>query len=633
MSFPFRFVASVLWAGCTCSWVAAQGAIFDVTEKSIPELQAAQAEGRTTARVLVEQYLARISAYDQAGPALNAIITLNPNALREAEALDRERKVKGPRGPLHGIPILVKDNFATKDMPTSGGTLALATMQTSRDAFQIDKLRQAGAIVLGKTALHELAAGITTISSLSGATRNPYDLNRVPGGSSGGTAAAVAASFAAAGMGTDTCGSIRIPAGNQNLVGLRVTRGLSSRHGVIPLSNTQDEAGPLARSVTDLALLLDATVGPDANDPVTADAARHVGSGYARLVREGSLKGKRIGVLKSLFGQAPEDAEVGTLVRKALEAMKAQGAELVEIAVPDLDELMRDGNVIAHEFKFDLARYLADQPSAPVKTLQEIIDKGLDHDQLNAVFRLRNGTKARDTEAYRAALEKQGVLRARLTAAFQTDKLDAVAYPVLRRKAVQIGETQTGFTCQLSGNSGLPAISVPAGFTDDGVPVGMELLGQPYQEAELLKLAYAWEQAAKPRHSPFSTPPLVAGHAPRPLAFTVSTPVESARDPATTVSLEYIPTTGKLRYSASVQRLSAYDVVAVTLQRGQEQQSGSVLAHLVRAGQLSGAAELTLRTKDREALASGQLYVHLYTRQKPLGAGRVRIEAIASATH
>jgi amidase len=202
----------------------AQAAPLEVAEASIPDLQAALAAGTLTSRQLVVAYLARIAAYDQSGPALNSIVTLNPAALAQADALDRERAAKGPRGPLHGIPVLVKDNFDTTDMPTTGGALALATLQPARDAHQVARLRAAGAIILGKTAMHELAAGTTTISSLTGQTRNPYDLLRSPGGSSGGTGAAIAASFAAAGMGSDTCGSIRIPAAYQNLFGIRTTR-------------------------------------------------------------------------------------------------------------------------------------------------------------------------------------------------------------------------------------------------------------------------------------------------------------------------------------------------------------------------------------------------------------------------
>ena len=230
--------------------------------------------------------------------------------------------------------MLVKDNFDTVGLPTSGGALGLATLQPVADAFQVKRLRDAGAVILGKTTMHELAAGITTISSLTDQTRNPYDLTRVPGGSSGGTGAAVGASFAAAGMGSDTCGSIRIPAANQNLVGLRGTQGLSSRTGVMPLSSTQDIAGPLARTVTDLAIMLDATVGQDPADPITAESAGRIPKSYRESLAAEGLKGARIGVLRSLFGTAPEDEEVGGIMRKALDAMKAQGAEVVDVAVP-----------------------------------------------------------------------------------------------------------------------------------------------------------------------------------------------------------------------------------------------------------------------------------------------------------
>lgn len=616
-------IGTTLTAAAIATHAMAQTGPFDVTEKSILDLQAAQSDGRVTSRELVTQYLARIRAYDRAGPSLNAMVVLNPRALEEADRLDHERKTQGPRGPLHGIPVVVKDNFLTKDMPTSGGTLALATFRPQSDAFQVERLRRAGAIVLGKTALHELAAGVTTISSLTGATRNPYDLTRIPGGSSGGTAAAVAASFATAGMGSDTCGSIRIPAGNQNLVGLRVTRGLSSRAGIIPLSSTQDEAGPLARSVMDLAVLLDATVGEDPDDPVTAGSRLHIPASYAQALKDATLRGKRIGVLKSLFGKAPEDAEVAGIVDKALEAMAAQGAELVEITVSDLDDLMRDGNVIAHEFKFDLADFLQRQPGAPVKTLQEIIDGGLDHDQLDAVLRLRNATKERNSPAYQTALAKQGELRSRMIAAMQSERLDAVAYPVLRRKAVRIGEAQTGVTCQLSSNSGLPAMSMPAGLTDDGVPVGLEFVGWPYEEVGLLRLAHAWEQASQPRRAPFSTPPLVAGDAPKPLKFRTAT---AAGQPRAQVDFSYEATTGVLQYEASVQALGDDDIIALTLQRGSPEKPGPIIGHLLRQGEGRANARLQLQYRDRADLAARRLFLHLYTRQSPLGAGRAPIE-------
>src|SRR4029077_8839843 len=342
---------------------------FDVVEKSIADLQAAMGSGRVTSRQLVEAYLARIRKYDQDGPHINAFISLNPKAIETANALDSERKSKGPRGMLHGIPIVVKDNYVTEGMPTTGGSKALAGFESGRDAFMVKKLRDAGVVIMGKTNLHELAYGITSISSMGGQTRNPYDPTRNPGGSSGGTGAAVAASFAAAGMGTDTCGSIRIPSANNNLVGLRGTRGLSSRTGIIPLAMTQDIAGPLARTVTDLAIMLDATVGPDPNDPVTKDAAAHIPKSYRDALKTDGLKGARIGVIRSLFGDAPEDGEVTGILNKALDGMKAQGAVVVDITVPGMDDLLRDSSVIADEFKFDLADFLAKEPNAPVKSL------------------------------------------------------------------------------------------------------------------------------------------------------------------------------------------------------------------------------------------------------------------------
>src|SRR5437763_8504333 len=254
-----------------------------------------------SSRQLVVAYLARIAAYDQEGPRLNAMVTLNPRALDAAKALDDERASGRVRGPLHGIPVVVKDNYDTRDLPTTGGSIALTGYSPERDAFQVRKLRDAGAVIIGKTNLHELARGITTISSISGQTRNPYDPARNPGGSSGGTGAAVAASFAAAGMGSDTCGSIRIPAANNNLFGLRGTLGLSSRDGIIPLSHTQDIGGPLARTVMDLATMLDITVGVDPADDTTAASAGHVPKSYRDALTADALKGVRIGVVKEMF--------------------------------------------------------------------------------------------------------------------------------------------------------------------------------------------------------------------------------------------------------------------------------------------------------------------------------------------
>jgi amidase len=593
--------------------------LFEVHEQSITDLQAAQTAGRVTSRGLVDSYLARIQAYDQAGPRINSVVILNPRAREEAEALDRERAEKGPRGPLHGIPILIKDNYDTANMPTSGGALALATLQPAADAFQVKKLRDAGAVILGKTTMHELASGITNISSLTSQTRNPYDLSRTPGGSSGGTGAAIGASFAAAGMGSDTCGSIRIPAANQNLVGLRGTHGLSSRTGVMPLSSTQDIAGPLARSVTDLAIMLDATVGADPADPITSESAGHIPKTYREALAADGLKGARIGILRSLWGGAPEDEEVSVIVRRALDAMKAQGAEVIEISVPGLDDLLRDSSVIADEFKFDLMAYLARQPNAPVKSLGEVIERGLHHEALDANFRLRNTPEKRDTEHYRQAMVKRRASRAAVLATLEEHRIDVLAYPTLRRKPAAIGDAQIGSNCQLSATTGLPAITMPAGLTTDGLPVGLELLGGAWTEPALLKYAYAWEQSAKPRQPPFSTPPLIKGAAPAPVTTEIT--LGSAA-----LKLNYDRTTGQLRYEATTSNLAAADrVVALTIQRSEGEKPGPVIAHLLAPNQISGSGTLAMRGRNREDLAAGRLYVHLYTRQSPLGAGRSRI--------
>jgi amidase len=462
--------------------------------------------GTVTSKQLVEAYLARIRAYDQAGPRINAFIALNPRALETASALDEERRTKGPRGLLHGIPIVVKDNYATADMPTTGGSKALAGFETHRDAFMVKKLRDAGVVIIGKTNLHELAYGITTTSSMGGQTRNPYDLTRAPGGSSGGTGAAVAASFAAAGMGTDTCGSIRIPSANNNLVGLRGTRGLSSRTGIIPLALTQDIGGPLARTVTDLSIMLDATVGPDPADPVTQASLGHIPPSYLSAIGDRALRETRIGILTPLFGAAPEDAEVAMIVREALKAFGNLGAEVVDITIPGLDELLQGTSVINAEFKFQLMDFLAPYPNAPVHTLGEILSGGRYDPAVDGVFRRAEAVESRESAPYQASLDRRKTVREAVIAAMNPRGLAALAYPTLRRKAATIGQPQMGSNCQLSATTDLPAMAMPAGFTADGVPVGLELLGGPFTESALLKIGYAYEQSTKLRRTPKSTP-------------------------------------------------------------------------------------------------------------------------------
>jgi Asp-tRNA(Asn)/Glu-tRNA(Gln) amidotransferase A subunit family amidase len=599
------------------------GAGIEVTEASIAELQSAMANGKLSSRQLVAAYLARIAAYDQSGPRLNSIVALNPVALAEAEALDKERAAKGPRGPLHGIPVLVKDNFDTKDMPTSGGTLALAGLQPEADAFQVARLRAAGAIILGKTAMQELAAGTITISSLSNQTRNPYDPTRSPGGSSGGTGAAVAASFAAAGMGSDTCGSIRIPAAYQNLFGLRATRGLSSRTGVIPLSDTQDIAGPLARNVTDLAIMLDATVGADPADAVTAGAGAHVPKSYVESLAPGALQGARIGILRSLFVMQPEDGEGKPVYDAAIAGLRSAGAEVFDVEFPDLNALLADNNATPYEFLEDFARYLASHRGAPLGSLQEIVTAGLYHDQLEARFRDAVAQPGRDSAGYRAVLAKRAATRAATDALLGRERLDAVLYPSALGRPPVIGAENIASNCRLSAVTGLPALAIPAGFTVRGLPVGIELLGPAFSEARLLALGFGWEQVAKPRLAPFSTPPLVAGKPPAPQAGRLRI------GNGVSLSWRYDPLTARLTVDVTAKGQGVDSPLAVAIHRTHQGGPGPVLAQLLAPGQLRGHAELLLDARARADLAAGRLYATLHTRAAPLGAGEGRFLVMA----
>jgi amidase len=578
-------------------------AAFDVQEKSIEDLQAALTSGAVTSRSLVLAYLARIRAFDLQGPRLNAMISMAPRVLETADALDRERAARGPRGPLHGIPIVIKDNFETADMPTTGGSVALTGFMTGRDAFQVKRLRDAGAIIIGKTNLHELAAGITTISSAGGQTRNPYDVSRTPGGSSGGTGAAVAASYAASGMGSDTCGSIRIPSANNNLFGLRGTAGLSSRTGIIPLSHTQDIGGPLARTVSDLAIMLDATVGADPDDAVTQASAGHVPRSYRELLKADALEGLKIGVVKELFGGTPDDEEVTTIDRQALESMRRAGAELVELSLPGIDESIRGSSLIDAEFKFDLIDYLKRWPDAPVHSLGEILERGDYASALDTTFRRRNARTSADTPDVTQAKAKRADLLALVTRTMDAQKVDVLAYPTLRRKAAVIGEPQRGSeNCQLSPSTGLPAISMPAGFTEDGVPVGIELMGAAWTESRLLAAAFAYEQAARPRKAPSATPALVNNRAPATLTFVVN--LNGAH-----LTFSFEPAVGTLSWDA----VSTKPLVA-TLHRGQ---SGPALATLMTDRASEAAGQVVLTPADRATLRVNGLFLAVRTMALP----------------
>ena len=602
----------------------AAGVPIEVWEASIPELQAALASGRATSVDLVEAYLARIVAYDRSGPGLNAIIRLHPGAVEQARRLDRERAEGRVRGPLHGIPILLKDNYDTFDMPTAASTIALAGSVPPDDAFQVRKLREAGAVILAKTNMHELAAGITSISSLGGQTRNPYDPARNPGGSSGGTGAAVAASFGAVGWGSDTCGSIRIPSSVHNLVGLRPTKGLSSIDGIIPLSHTQDTGGPLARSVMDLAIALDATIGPDAADPAT-EAMRGRGPvDFQAALDAEALDGARIGALTEWLTEGGAEGPVTEVVRAALEAMAAAGAEIVDVEIPDQDSLLARTGVIGLEFALDLEAYLAATGGAPVVSLGEIVALGLHHEQLDGTFRRRAQAEPRDEEEYAEALERQGALRAAIIDFLDEQDLDAIAYPTLRRDPALIGSPPVGGTCSLSAQSGLPAISAPAGFTRTGMPTGVELIGRPFDDARLVSFAYALERAIQPRRAPSRTPPLVDGRAPAPLRFSVAGDGGWAGQPAAprlegSFSLD-LPR-GVLRYVVSTSGVGPADVHAIVLQRrGSGTRPNAVVRRLSGPGYASAEGTLPLSAAHLDDLLAGRIEIALYTAERPRGA-------------
>jgi amidase len=480
---------------------------FQVFEVSVTELQDALSRGEVTSVELVDAYLARIAAYDDAGPALNAILQVNPNARAEAARLDAERAARGPRGPLHGIPIILKDNYDTADMPTTGATAALANHRPGEDAFQVQKLREAGAILLAKSNLHELAYGITTVSSLGGQTRNPYDLERNPGGSSGGTAAAVAASFAAIGWGSDTCGSIRVPAAANNLFGLRPTKGLSSISGIMPLSVSQDVGGPLARTMMDLAIGLDATVGFDPDDPATRLVQGRVARPFVETAND-DLRGVRIGILRNYFGSSAEDEETNEIVRAALERFAIAGATVVEVEIPGFDELIAGTSLIDLEFKWNLYDYLARTPSSPVKSLTDIVNAGLHHAAVDGVLRRSDRHETREPAGYAEVVAKRRAAAEAVLSFLETNQLDALAYPPLRRIPALIGQPATGNNCQLSAAIGFPALVVPAGFTPSGVPVGLELLGPPLSDDRLVGFGFAYERSAQTRRPPPTTPEL-----------------------------------------------------------------------------------------------------------------------------
>jgi amidase len=493
---------------------------FHLDEATIGDVHAAYKSGALTSVKLVQAYLERIRACDQAGPKLNVVIFLNPRALDEAAALDEHFRKKGKFvGSLHGIPVLLKDNVNTKDMPTTGGSLSLAGYTPATDAAVTQKLRSAGAIILAKVNLHEFAVWGETVSSIQGQTLNPYDLTRTPGGSSGGTGAGVAANFAMAGIGTDTVNSIRSPASANSIVGIRPTRGLVSRAGIIPYSFTQDAAGPLARTVTDAAKMLNVLVGYDPDDPATAWSVGNTEEDYTKFLKANGAQGKRIGVLRSFFGVAPVNDEVNTIARQAVEDLKRSGATLVELDTPDLDseKISSDISVHLYEFKPSINAYLA-AGNAPVRSLEEIISSGKFHPKIRDNITKSQGLEMDDS--YRLRLQKRSELQQRVMKIMADERLDAIMFPHQQRLVVPIGETQLERNGALGAVTGFPSIVVPGGFSSPtstatiGVPVGIEFLGRPWSEKLLIEIGYGYEQTTKHRRLPPIIPPRLDARSP-----------------------------------------------------------------------------------------------------------------------
>lgn len=410
--------------------------------------------------------------------------------------------------------MILKDNYDTSDLQITAGAVALKGFVPSDNAFQVQKLRDAGAIVLGKANLSEFAFSFSTVSSLGGTTLNPYDTLRTPGGSSGGTGAAVAADFGTIGFGTDTGGSIRIPSTFDSLVGLRPTIGLSSRSGIIPLALSQDVGGPLGRTVTDVALALDATVGYDPKDPVTAAGIGKIPTSYTDALKVDGLKGARVGIVRDLFGPAsdPNAAQTTAVVNQAIADMKSLGADIVDnVTIPNLSKITSYPSLSSYEFKFNLNDYLAQHPNAPVHSLQDIIDSGgyLPSNKSTLVFRNNRQSLATDPTYQDIITNRPVITQQSILSALDSNNLDVLLYPTSTNPPALLTDNQiTGSANRLSPYSGFPEISVPAGYTSDGLPVGFSLLGKAFSESTLLDLSYSYEQGTNRRHSPASTPAL-----------------------------------------------------------------------------------------------------------------------------
>jgi amidase len=523
---------------------AANAKLLNIETATIADVQAAFADGSLTSEQLVRAYLARIDAYDKKGPIINTVITFNSKALDEAKACDAERKAGKTRGPLHGIPVVLKDNYDTFDMPTTAGSWLLKGSIPPDDAFVVKRLRDAGAIILAKVNLSEFAAGGGSVggakdpailkagavpngySSMGGQTRNPHALDHGPSGSSGGTGAAIAAVFAQFGLGTDTASSVRGPSSVNGIVGLKPTTGLMSRDGIVPLSLSLDTGGPMARSVYDIAVALNVMAGIDKADPMTAKSQGHIEKDYTTFLKKGALKGARIGIARDFDGK---DAAADAVFKQAVESLKKLGATTIDFNYP---MFMLEGRadafrlVVQSEFKWQIADYLKTLKPGYPKTLDDLVrlanDPASHYPSPQKAFALKYSASVAldlDDPVYLAAkTEGFAMVKAAVDASLKKYKLDAIVYLSTAAGATMIEppanpstrSDPTGSAFNISNMSGYPDLVVPAGMTPAGLPITISILGPAFSDGKLLGYGYDFEQATHARRLPKFTPALAS---------------------------------------------------------------------------------------------------------------------------
>jgi Asp-tRNA(Asn)/Glu-tRNA(Gln) amidotransferase A subunit family amidase len=588
---------------------------FNLLEASIVDIHQAMEKGDITSTELVQQYLARVDAYDQKNTMLNAIIRLNPHALEEAQALDQEYNEKGFRSPLHGIPLVIKDNINSAGLATTAGSVAFAGFTPYSDAFQVAKLKQAGVIVLAKVNMDELAMGINGYSSLGGQTKNPYDLSRNPGGSSAGVAVSVAANFAVAGMGTDTCGSLRIPASFNNIVGFRPTKGLSSISGVVPLSSSVDVIGPMARSVQDIAILMDQVIGYDSKDPATMLVQGYQSLGFQRSLKNIDLSTLRLGRLKSYFDSSA-NSQVNEVITQALDKLQSYGVTVIDVDTETLDNLVKTSvSKLPSNYNIDMGAYLKENKKSGVYSAKEIVDKGLYHDFSDRAITLV-GLVNPEQPPKQPTTQKpwKEILADAIERLMGDDDIDAFIYPSVKFLPTKLGQKQQGENCILSSVSGAPALSLPIGFTKSGLPIGIELLGTVMSDEQLVSVGYAIESVLQVRKPPMTTPRLIKGLAPKPIAFTTHINNVAVVDfifDSTVNSLQY-----KTRY------LGTQDIYAVCLHQSKE---GAVIQCLSGANKKRLEGVVKMNVVHIDALRKNELYLRIYGPESLKGKIKKRV--------